>query len=53
MANFVFDPPVRLARDVTVRTLDSRTYNEHFDGFIVRKFNGGRLKIASGEIRPL
>jgi hypothetical protein len=31
----------------------SRTYNEHFDGFIVRKFNGGRLKIASGEIRPL
>jgi hypothetical protein len=31
----------------------SRTYNEHFDGFIVRKFNGDRLKIASGEIRPL
>jgi hypothetical protein len=31
MANFVFDPPVRLARDVTVRTLDdaaefARTY---------------------------
>jgi hypothetical protein len=31
MANFVFDPPLRLARDVTVRTLDdaaefARTY---------------------------
>jgi hypothetical protein len=31
----------------------SRTYNERFDGFIVRKFNGERVKIASGEVRPL
>src|SRR5262249_12530142 len=31
----------------------SRTYNERFDGFIVRKFNGDRVKIASGEVRPL
>src|SRR5262252_3220472 len=31
----------------------SRTYNERFDGFIVRKFNGGKVKIASGEVRPL
>jgi hypothetical protein len=31
----------------------SRTYNERFDGFIVRKFNGDRVRIASGEIRPL
>jgi hypothetical protein len=31
----------------------SRTYNERFDGFIVRKFNGDRVKITSGEVRPL
>jgi hypothetical protein len=31
----------------------SRTYNERFDGFIVRKFNGDKVKIASGEVRPL
>jgi hypothetical protein len=31
----------------------SRTYNERFDGFIVRKFNGNRVKITSGEVRPL
>ena len=31
----------------------SRTYNEHFDGFIVRKFNGDRVKIAGGEVRRL
>ena len=31
----------------------SRTYNERFDGFIVRKFNGDKIKIAAGEIRPL
>jgi len=31
----------------------SRTYNERFDGFIARKFNGDKVKIASGELRPL
>jgi hypothetical protein len=31
----------------------SRTYNERFDGFIVRKFNGDRVKLTSGEVRPL
>jgi hypothetical protein len=31
----------------------SRTYNERFDGFIVRKFNGDRVRITSGEIHPL
>jgi hypothetical protein len=31
----------------------SRTYNERFDGFVVRKFNGDRVKITSGEVRPL
>jgi hypothetical protein len=31
----------------------SRTYNEHFDGFVVRKFNGDRVKITSGEVQPL
>ena len=31
----------------------SRTYNERFDGFIVRKFNGDKVKIAGGEVRPL
>jgi hypothetical protein len=31
----------------------SRTYNERFDGFIVRKFSGERVRIASGEMRPL
>ena len=31
----------------------SRTYNERFDGFVVRKFNGEKVKIASGEVRPL
>jgi hypothetical protein len=31
----------------------SHTYNERFDGFIVRKFNGDKVKIASGEVRPL
>ncbi|MBV8240170.1 MAG: hypothetical protein JOY75_05195 [Hyphomicrobiales bacterium] len=31
----------------------SRTYNERFDGFVVRKFNGDKVKIASGEVRPL
>ena len=31
----------------------SRTYNERFDGFIVRKFNGDRVRIANGEVRPL
>jgi hypothetical protein len=29
----------------------SRTYNERFEGFIVRKFNGDRVKIANGEVR--
>src|SRR6516225_4875050 len=31
----------------------SRTYNERFDGFIVRKFNGDQVKITNGELRPL
>jgi hypothetical protein len=31
----------------------SRTYNEHFDGFLVRTFNGARLKITDGEVRRL
>jgi hypothetical protein len=31
----------------------SRTYNERFDGFIVRRLNGNKVKIASGEVRPL
>ena len=31
----------------------SRTYNERFDGFIVRKFNGDRVKIAGGALGPL
>jgi len=31
----------------------SRTYNEHFEGFVVRKFDGSRVKIAIGEVRPL
>jgi hypothetical protein len=31
----------------------SRTYNERFDGFVVRKFNGEKVKIASGAVRPL
>jgi hypothetical protein len=31
----------------------SRTYNERFDGFIVRQFNGKNVKIADGEVRPL
>jgi hypothetical protein len=31
----------------------SRTYNERFDGFIVRKFNGDRVRILNGEVRPL
>ena len=31
----------------------SRIYNERFDGFIVRKFNGDRVKIMNGELEPL
>jgi hypothetical protein len=31
----------------------SRTYNERFDGFIVKKFNGDRVRILDGEVRPL
>jgi hypothetical protein len=31
----------------------SRTYNERFDGITVRKFNGDRVTIAGGEVRPL
>src|SRR5215510_12228154 len=31
----------------------SRTYNERIDGFIGRKFNGDRVKIADVEHRPL
>jgi len=31
----------------------SRTYNERFDGFIVRQFNGNKVKIAAGEIKPI
>jgi hypothetical protein len=31
----------------------SRTYNERFDGFIVRKFNGDTVRILNGEVRPL
>ena len=30
----------------------SRTYNERFDGFIVRKFNGDKIKIAAGDAKP-
>ena len=33
--------------------LSSRTYNGRFDGFVVRKFAGEKVKIASGEVRPL
>ena len=28
----------------------SRTYNERFDGFVVRKFNGDRVKITNGDL---
>jgi hypothetical protein len=31
----------------------SLTYTERFDGFIVRQFNGRRLRIAGGDIMPL
>jgi len=31
----------------------SRTYNERFDGFIVRKFDGNRVRILNGEVGPL
>jgi hypothetical protein len=31
----------------------SRTYNERFDGITVRKFNGNRVTIVGGEVRPL
>ena len=31
----------------------SRTYNEQFDGFVVRKFNGDKVKIMNGELEPL
>jgi hypothetical protein len=31
----------------------SRTYNERFEGFVVRKFNGDTVKIMSGEVSPL
>jgi hypothetical protein len=31
----------------------SRPYNERFDGFIVRKFAGDKVRVMNGEIRPL
>ena len=31
----------------------SRTYNERFDGFVVRKFNGDRVKIMNGALESL
>ena len=31
----------------------SRIYNERFDSFIVRRFNGGRVKIMNGELEAL
>ena len=31
----------------------SRTYNERFDGFIVRKFDANTVKILNGEVGPL
>jgi hypothetical protein len=31
----------------------SLTYHERFEGFVVRKFDGQRVKIVSGEVRPL
>ena len=31
----------------------SRTYNERFDGFVVRKFDGQRVKIANGKVEPV
>src|SRR5215813_7813076 len=31
----------------------SRTYNEHFDGFVVRKFSGDWVKITGGEVQRL
>ena len=31
----------------------SRTYNEHFDGFVVRKFSGDKVKITGGEVGTL
>jgi hypothetical protein len=31
----------------------SRTYNERFDGFVVRKFSGEKVRIVSGEVTPL
>ena len=48
-AEFGVDYAVRSS----ARSDASRTYNERFDGFIVRKFNGDRMKITSGEVRPL
>jgi hypothetical protein len=30
----------------------SRTYNERFDGFIIRKFNGDKIKITAGDSKP-
>jgi hypothetical protein len=31
----------------------SRTYHERFDGFVVRKFNGDRVRIVNGGLDPL
>ena len=31
----------------------SRSYNERFDGFVVRKFDGQRVKIANGKVEPV
>ena len=64
MANFVFDPPLRLARDVTVRTLDdaaefARMYVgprlPHRRDRIVRRleevFDDASTRIAAGAFR--
>jgi hypothetical protein len=31
----------------------SRTYNEHFDGFVLTKFDGAKVRIVNGEISVL
>jgi hypothetical protein len=32
---------------------NSRIYNERFEGFIVRRFDGSKVRITGGELQPV
>ena len=46
---------LKLGESVGIALLadQSRTYNEAFDGFLLRRLNGARIRVSNGAVVPL